>query len=74
MPSYSLKDAQDQLQKLINEVQLGQPVFIADDERVVQLILVQSASNPRKAGSAAGQIQMSDDFDTPLDDFDDYMP
>lgn len=27
----------------------------------------------RKAGSAEGLIQMSDDFDEPLDEFKDYM-
>jgi hypothetical protein len=25
-------------------------------------------------GSAEGKVWMSDDFDAPLDDFDDYMP
>lgn len=28
---------------------------------------------PRKAGSARGLIQMSDDFDEPLEDFREYM-
>lgn len=27
----------------------------------------------RQAGSAKGQIKMSDDFDEPLDEFKDYM-
>ena len=31
------------------------------------------ASKPRKAGSAQGQVWMSDDFDHPLDDFAEYM-
>ena len=28
----------------------------------------------RKAGSAAGLIKMSDDFDAPLEDFEEYQP
>ena len=28
----------------------------------------------RRAGSAKGMIRMADDFDEPLEDFDEYMP
>lgn len=35
--------------------------------------VTKTATIYRKAGSAEGLIQMSDDFDEPLDEFKDYM-
>jgi antitoxin (DNA-binding transcriptional repressor) of toxin-antitoxin stability system len=72
MDRYSLRDAQDHLQKLIEDAQHGKTVVILDEqERAVQLVPVPVA-NPRKAGSARGQIKMAADFDAPLSDFDEY--
>jgi hypothetical protein len=44
----------------------------------VEIIVLEDSEPPKpkqisKAGSAKGQIWMSDDFDAPLDDFADYM-
>lgn len=65
MERYSLRDAQDHLQKLIDDAQHRKTVLILDDSnQAVQLIPVNVASKPRKAGSARGQIRMADDFDT----------
>ena len=70
MERYSLQDAQDHLQKLIDDAQHGKTVLILDaHERAVQLVPV-TTSKPRKAGSARGQVKMAADFDAPLSDFD----
>jgi antitoxin (DNA-binding transcriptional repressor) of toxin-antitoxin stability system len=45
-----------------------------DDEQAVQLVPVARAKRRRKAGSAQGLIVMSDDFDAPLADFEEYIP
>lgn len=72
MERYSLRDAQDHLQKLIEDAQHGKTVLILDEhERAVQLVPV-ATTKPRKAGSARGQIKMAADFDAPLSDFDEY--
>ena len=73
MERYSVRDAQDHLQKLIDDAQHGKTVLILDEnDQAVQLVPVDEARKPRKAGSARGQIQMSSDFDAPLPDFDEY--
>lgn len=77
MPAYSIKDAQSQLHKLIADAKAGETVLITDGEQLTfQLLPVPPSPNlaPRKAGSARGQILIADDFDAPLNDFDDYMP
>jgi antitoxin (DNA-binding transcriptional repressor) of toxin-antitoxin stability system len=73
MERYSLQEAQNHLQKLIDAAQQGEVVVILDEhDRAVQLIPV-TAIKPRKAGSARGQIKIAADFDEPLSDFDSYM-
>lgn len=74
MEQYSLQDAQDDLKKLVNDAQQGKTVVILDEnKRAVQLVPVMTTTQPRKAGSARGQITMASDFDAPLSDFDEYM-
>lgn len=74
MQRYSLKDAQDDLKKLVDDAQHGKTVLILDENnRVVQLVPVVATARARKAGSARGQIKMKSDFDAPLSDFDEYM-
>jgi antitoxin (DNA-binding transcriptional repressor) of toxin-antitoxin stability system len=73
MERHSLRDAQDHLQKLIEDAQHGKIVLILDEnQRAVQLVPV-IAAKPRKAGSVRGQIEMAADFEAPLSDFDEYM-
>lgn len=74
MQQYSLKDARDHLKQLLADAQYGKTVFILDEnDRAVQLVPVAAAAQPRKAGSARGQIKMASDFDAPLSDFGEYM-
>jgi antitoxin (DNA-binding transcriptional repressor) of toxin-antitoxin stability system len=73
MKQYSLHDAQTQLQDLIEKAVQGQQILIqGDSQTMVQLVPVLATKQPRKAGSARGLVQLADDFDAPLTDFDDY--
>ena len=68
-------DLPKQLWNLIDAALRGEPVFIErDDKALVQLIPLKQISHPRKAGSAKGMLEMTRDFDAPLDDFAAYMP
>ncbi|MCL4252281.1 MAG: type II toxin-antitoxin system prevent-host-death family antitoxin [Anaerolineae bacterium] len=74
MRNYTLTEAQSNLGQLIEDAQAGETIIISDDNNhVVQLVPIIRQRKARKAGSARGLIQMSDDFDAPLDDFDEYM-
>ncbi len=69
----SAEDAQIHLPELIEAALHGETVLIASDGAVVRLVPVVRPNRQRKAGSARGQISMSDDFDAPLEDFAEYM-
>lgn len=74
MDRYSVREAQDHLQQLLDDAQHGKTVLILDEhEQAVQLVPVTTTQKPRKAGSARGLIKMAADFDAPLTDFDEYM-
>ncbi len=70
-----VEKAQNSLNELLSEAHKGKAVFIAAENGwVVKLVPTPvMARKPRKAGSARGQVWMSDDFDEPLEDFADYM-
>lgn len=71
MLQINIKDAEKDLQSLADAAVRGEDIFIVlEDEQVLQLIPVVPAKKGRKAGSAEGQIWMSEDFDAPLEDFD----
>ena len=75
METYTVKSAQDCLNELLSAAHKGKTVVItAENGWAVTLVPTQiRAKKPRKAGSARGQVWMSDDFDDPLEDFADYM-
>jgi antitoxin (DNA-binding transcriptional repressor) of toxin-antitoxin stability system len=65
--------AREQLFELIDAAINGEDVFITTDgEQVVQLVPVMRPKRRRQFGSARGLFVMSEDFDDPLPDFDDY--
>lgn len=74
MQQVSIDEAKTRLTDLIDAALRGETVSITtDDEQVVQLVPIGLGKGRRKFGSAKGQIWMSDDFDAPLEDFDEYM-
>jgi prevent-host-death family protein len=69
-----LNQTQAQLSDLVREAARGEDVILTEGgEPVAKIIPISRARGPRVFGSAKGLIQMSDDFDEPLEDFRDYM-
>jgi antitoxin (DNA-binding transcriptional repressor) of toxin-antitoxin stability system len=74
MEQVHIDEAKERLSDLIDATLRGETVFIAtDDERLIRLVPEGYAKGPRKAGSAKGPIKMADDFDAPLEEFEEYM-
>lgn len=74
MEKYSFQEAESNLKELLKKAQNGQTIVITDEDNNHEFVLsyvqsIQSKTAQRKAGSAAGLIIMSDDFDEPLSDF-----
>ncbi len=76
----TIDDAQVRLRELIDAALQGEEVVItaADEhgEKTIHLIVGQrdeTAPKRRQFGSARGLIWMSDDFDEPLEEFEEYM-
>ena len=75
MHQVPLKDAQHCLEDLIIEATKGQKVIITKDDGIgVQLVPVSTPLLHPRFGSAKGRIKMAEDFDAPLEDFEDYAP
>jgi len=75
MHQIDLKEAENQLAQLIEEVASGEEVVITRSDGSAFKIVSISSTQPRpKFGSAKGLISMSDDFDDALEDFKDYAP
>lgn len=66
-----LSEAKDQLARLVDEVEAGAEVTLTRDGQPVARLVPPLAD--RVPGSAKGLLTMSDDFDAPLEDFQDYM-
>lgn len=63
-----------QLNDLIDSVVKGEEViFTQDDQPVAKLIAVKTKKPRPQFGSAKGLFVMADDFDAPLEDFDEYQ-
>jgi antitoxin (DNA-binding transcriptional repressor) of toxin-antitoxin stability system len=69
-----LEQARLRIDDLLNDVAKGEEVVITrDDGLSFKLVALEPKKKPT-FGSAKGLIQMSDDFDEPLDEFSEYMP
>lgn len=74
MVQVSVSEAQSQLPDLINAVLQGESVLIDQDEfHQIQLVPVKRERPKAQFGCAKGMIEMADDFDEPIDDFNPYM-
>ncbi len=75
MQSITVAEAAQKLPDLIDAALRGEEVVITKGElSVVKLIPANPFRRyPAKAGSAKGQVWMSEDFDEPLEEFKDYM-
>ena len=71
-----IAEASHQLLDLIRAAEQGEEVIITKNAQpVIQLVAIMASYQPRpQFGSARGRVQIRDDFDAPLDEFDEYMP
>ena len=71
---YTTTEAKKRLKDLVDAALRGETVrIVKDDQAGVELVPLPPLKGPRKFGSAKGLIKMSDDFNAPLADFDEYM-
>ncbi len=75
MQTIALREAEVKLAELIEVVASGGEVVITkNDGLAFKLISVLQKDPYPKFGSAEGLVEMSDDFDEPLECFEEYMP
>ena len=72
MTRIDVRHAGDRLSTLIERARRGEDVVLTDDDRPLARLVAADGSGRRRPGSAKGLIQMSDDFDEPLDELDEY--
>ena len=76
MVTVTLEEAKDRLGELLLEVAGGQDVVICQHGvplgQLMSPPVVQTTKRMRQPGRFAGKIQITEDFDAPLDDFADY--
>lgn len=69
-----LGQAQTRLAELVQEAARGEEVILTEGgEPVARIIPILQAREMREFGSARGLIHIAADFDSPLDEFQDYM-
>lgn len=75
MMTVTILEAQAQLLDLIHRLRDGDEVVITEnDQPVARLARTEPKKQwPCKAGTAKGKIRMAADFDSPLEDFKEYM-
>jgi antitoxin (DNA-binding transcriptional repressor) of toxin-antitoxin stability system len=76
MQTVTLEEAQTNLPELIENLQPGEELLITRDQKPVARLIVAGPATKaaRKLGTMKGSVRyMAPDFDTPLDDFKEYM-
>ncbi len=75
MPTATLEEAKAHLDELIANLQPGEEILITDQgQPLAQVKKVERTSWPCKAGSyRKAEFWMAPDFNSPLDDFKEYM-
>jgi antitoxin (DNA-binding transcriptional repressor) of toxin-antitoxin stability system len=75
MHQVDLREAETQLAKLIEEAANGEEVIITrSDGTSFKITPIGTIAAIPKFGSAKGLVKMSEDFDQPLEDFEEYAP
>ena len=74
MHQVNVHEAKTYLSNLIKRVLAGEEVVIAKGNKpVVKLVKYIESKPERKIGSAKGKIVLKEDFDDPLQEFEEYM-
>ena len=71
MTQLDITQAKLDLAELLDLAIKGEEIVITQDDKPVAKI--SPIKRPLKRGSAKGKVWMSDDFDEPLEDFQEYM-
>ncbi len=71
MNQLDIKEVKSDFPKILELAIEGEEIIITRDNQPVAIL--SPAKKPLKRGSAKGKIWMSEDFDEPLDDFQEYM-
>lgn len=75
MHSVNLKEAEIRLAELVEEAARGGNVIITrSDGTSSRIVPVTTKATVPKFGSAKGLIKIADDFDEPLEEFEEYAP
>ena len=76
MIQVTIHEAKTHLSKLIQKALTGEQVIIAKGKQpLVKLVVLPEARQQRRLGGAKDTIlAMANDFDEPLDEFEEYMP
>ena len=70
----NIAEAKARFSELVKKAMAGEDVVIAKDNRpLLRLVRLGRASQPRRPGTAKGQVRMADDFDATPTDFEDYV-
>ena len=70
----NIAQAKARFSELVRHALSGDEVVIArDNEPILKLVPLTQGVQPRKPGSARGQVVMAADFDTTPDDFSEYV-
>ncbi len=74
MIQVNIHEAKTHLSKLLNKVKEGDEIVIAKGNiPIAKLVPLKPKKNKRTLGGAEGKIKISDGFDAPLEDFEEYM-
>jgi antitoxin (DNA-binding transcriptional repressor) of toxin-antitoxin stability system len=74
MQHVDIDEAKIRLPDLVRASMTGEDIFIdTDDRQVVQLVPMTQPIHRPRFGSAKGLFIMAEDFDAPLEDFEEYM-
>ena len=74
MRQVTLDEARARCLELVEDAIGGEIIVITkDDHPVVKLVPAQQAGRRPQFGSARGLVELADDFDEPLADFDEYV-
>jgi antitoxin (DNA-binding transcriptional repressor) of toxin-antitoxin stability system len=73
MTQVNIHVAKARLSELIQKVLLGEEVIIARDNKpLIKLVALKAPPQKRQLGLSKGKIRIAEDFDAPIDDFEDY--
>ena len=73
MQQIELKEVSSHLNDLIQSALNGEEVLILEGEKpILKLTRVEIGKSRRRRGTAKGLIHMAEDFDAPLEDFNEY--